>query len=113
MVKNIEYLKLFWEHEEKDDPVVILYEVDLDEERYATRLIEIFSDGHTNNIEDEVFGFVTEMPVPVIEEFNSDYYGEDFNACLISKEEFEKTWNNGFYEGSLYVIKNLNNKEKK
>lgn len=105
MRDNMEYLKFFWKHNFPTDPVVIIYEVDLDDERYAIRLIDIFADGHTSNQEDKAWGYVTEDPVPTVEEFNEEYnkadYGEDFHACLISKEEFEEIWNTGIYNGDL------------
>lgn len=98
---RMEYVKLFWKHDYPDDPVVIIYEVDLDDERYAVRLIDIYADGHTSNQEDKAWGYVTEAPVPTVEEFNTTDYGEEFHACLISKEEFEKIWNTGIYNGDL------------
>ena len=101
MEHRMEYIKLFWKHNYPDDPVVIIYEVDLDDERYAIRLIDIYADGHTNNMEDRAWGYVTEAPVPTIEIFNTNDYGEDFHACLISKEEFEEIWNTGIYTGDL------------
>ena len=61
-----EYLKLYWKHtseKEAEEPVVIIYEVDLQEERYATRLIDIFADYHTENTEDKAWGFVTDAPI--------------------------------------------------
>lgn len=98
---RMEYVKLFWKHDYPDDPVVIIYEVDLDDERYAVRLIDIYADGHTSNQEDKAWGYVTEAPVPTVEIFNTTDYGEEFYACLISKEEFEEIWNTGIYNGDL------------
>ncbi len=48
-----EYIRCDWKHDFKDEPVMLLYEVDLNEERYATRMIDIYADGHTNNLQDE------------------------------------------------------------
>lgn len=49
--------------------------------------------------------YVTEAPVTTVEDYNKEYnkadYGEDFHACLISKEEFEEIWNTGIYNGDL------------
>lgn len=100
-----EYIKLYWAHtspKEKDEPVVILYEVDLSEERYATRLVDIYADRSAVNIEDKEFGFVTECPVPAVDEFNSDEYGAEFKTCIITGEEFERTWESGIYQGALF-----------
>ena len=104
MEHRLEYIKLFWQHNFPDDPVVIIYEVDIDDERYALRLIDIFADGHTNNQEDKAWGYVTEAPVPTVEEINTHDYGEEFYAHLISKEDFENIWETGIYSGSLTAI---------
>ncbi len=88
-----EYIRCDWKHDFKDEPVTLLYEVDLNEERYATRMIDIYADGHTNNLQDADWKFVTEAPVPSIEDINKGECGEEFSACMISKEEFEKVWN--------------------
>lgn len=42
-----------------------------------------------------------EIPVPTAEAFNSHELGNEFYACLISKEEFEQTWNGHYYYGKL------------
>lgn len=99
-----EYIKLYWAHtseKEKNEPVVIIYEVDLSEERYAVRSVDIYTDRRAVNIEDKEFGFVTECPVPTVKEFNSDEYGKEFRACLITGEEFERIWKSGIYQGSM------------
>ena len=54
-----EYISCDWKHNFEEEPVTILYEVDLDEERYATRMIEVFADGHTNNLQDKEWKFIT------------------------------------------------------
>ncbi len=100
-----EYLKLYWKHtseKEAEEPVVIIYEVDLQEERYATRLIDIFADYHTENTEDKAWRFVTEAPIPTVSEINSGEYGEEFHACLLTSAEFEKIWHTKTYHGDLY-----------
>ena len=48
----MEYIKLFWENAPKGEPTIILYEVDVDNQRLALRSIDIFVDGHTRNIPD-------------------------------------------------------------
>lgn len=93
-----EYIKLFWEHEPDGEPVIILYEVNLDNERLALRFIDIFADGHSRNINDLYEGVIEITPIPEIEEFNAHVWGDEFHACLISREEFEKIWDSHFYE---------------
>ena len=95
----VEYLKLFWEHELEGEPVIILYEVNLDDERLAIRSIDIFADGSTQNIDDLYAEVIEITSIPTVDEFNSHIWGEEFRACLIDKEEFEKIWNNRFYAG--------------
>jgi len=109
MKGNKEYLKLYWGHGYPADPLVLIYEVDLAEDRYATRMIEIFADRRAENKEDKGFGFVTEAPVPTVEEFNTTEYGEEFFAEPISANEFEEVWNTGVYIGKLTVELNNQN----
>lgn len=97
----MEYLKLFWKHNLDDEPVVILYEVNKSNERLAIRSIDIFADRTTANIDDLYAGVIEILPIPTVEEFNSHELGNEFNACLISKEEFEQTWNNHYYGNAL------------
>lgn len=46
----MEYIELFWEHDLPDEPTVILYEADCENDRLAERSIDIFWDGKTKNI---------------------------------------------------------------
>lgn len=39
---DIEYIKVFMEYESDDMPMVYFYEVDLNDERFALREIEVF-----------------------------------------------------------------------
>lgn len=93
----MEYLKLFWEHEFNGEPVIILYEVNSDNERLAVRSIDIFADGSTNNIDDLYEDVIEIVSIPTVDELNSHIWGEEFFACLIQKEEFEKIWMDHFY----------------
>ena len=92
-----EYLAMYWEHAFEKEPSILLYEVDLEEDRYATRMINVHANGRVNCLEDKNFRFITEAPVPSIEEINADEYGSEFHANLITKEEFERTWDTLIY----------------
>ena len=92
-----EYLAMYWEHTSEKEPRILLYEVDLEEDRYATRMIEVYANGQVDCIEDKSFRFITEAPVPSIEEINADEYGREFHANLITKEEFGQTWDTLVY----------------
>lgn len=89
----MEYIKLLWEHELNDEPVIILYEVDTNDERSARRSVDIFKNGNTQNIDNLYDGAIEITPIPTVEEFNSHIWGEEFYSSLISREEFEKIWN--------------------
>lgn len=102
-MNNVEYIKLFWKHNLSDEPVVILYEVDLNNERLAVKAIDIFADRKTKNIDNFYEAVIEIVPIPTVEEFNSDVYGEEFHACLITREEFEKVWSSHSYFGDFCI----------
>lgn len=88
-MKKFEYIKWFWEFIDTETPVLLFYEVDLTNERYATRMIEIFSDRTIHVIAEEGFAFVTEAPVPTVEEINLE---DEFYAETISQNAFNKIY---------------------
>ena len=96
----MEYVKCFWKYIDEETPVLMFYEIDEDEERYATRVIDVFNDRHIEKLEDKANIFVSEAPCPDIEEINK--MGE-FKAFVISKQEFENLWSDSCqkYKGSL------------
>lgn len=97
----MEYLKLFWKHDLDNEPVVILYEVDVKNERLANRSIDFFKDRNTKNIENPYENVIEILTIPTVKEFNSHLFGKEFLAELITKEEFEKTWNEQYYHEKL------------
>ena len=84
----MEYIKLFWENAPKGEPTIILYEVDVDNQRLALRSIDIFVDGHTRNIPDLYDGAIEITPIPTVEAFNNHVWGEEFHACTIEIADF-------------------------
>jgi hypothetical protein len=85
------YLKSTWNHNDPDDPSLLLSELDLD--RWEIRKIEIYSDGrrdYADNNHSTGKTFIAEMQIPSLDEINSD---PEFSAVEITKEEFEKMWN--------------------
>ncbi len=50
-----EYLKCFWKYIDDETPVLLFYEVDLENERYATRMVEVFCDRRVKQIIEEGF----------------------------------------------------------
>lgn len=100
-MSQFEYIKLFWEHELNHEPVVILYEVNLDNERLALRSIDIFADRSVKKIDNLYEGVIELVPIPTVEELNSHVWGNEFYACFMSKLEFETIWKDCFYTGDL------------
>ena len=104
MKSNIEYIKLFMEFESDDMPVVYFYEVNLDDDRYALRAIEIFASRRVKLTNDLYQDVIEACPIPTVAEFNEKVWGEGFYAIVISKEEFDIIWNSGIYNGNLTAI---------
>lgn len=105
-MKNIynkfEYIKCFWKYIDYETPVVVFYEVDLENERYATRMIDVFANRKVDNFIENSFEFITEAPVPTVSEINEM---DEFFAKFISKEEFEEVYNCCEYLGDIVFPK--------
>lgn len=86
---KFEYIKWKEEQSNKNDGFLLFYEVDLENERYATRMIEIDPDGTVKQIKEAGFEFITEEPVPTIDEINKE---PEWHAEKISFEEFENLY---------------------
>ena len=97
-MSRFEYIKCFWKFIDDETPLLLFYEVDLENERYATRMIEIYSDKSVNTGVEAGFDFVTEAPVPTIEEINQE---PEFYAMIISSNEFETVYNAKKYAESI------------
>ena len=95
---KFEYIKCFWKFIDDETPLLLFYEVNLENERYATRMIEVFSDKSVNSSDGEGFDFVTEAPVPTIEEINQE---PEFYAMMISENEFERIYHAKEYPESV------------
>ena len=97
-MSKFEYVKWFWKYIDDETPVLLFYEVDLENERYATRMIEVYSDKSVNIVVEEGFDFITEAPVPTIEEINREL---EFYALNISGDEFESVYSAEIYSESI------------
>ena len=101
MENEIEYVKLFMQFESDDLPVIYFYEVDLGDNRFMLREINVFAD-RTVKIDDDPYRDVIEVcPIPTVDELNAKVWGEGFYAAVISKEEFDELWNTKIYRGNL------------
>ena len=101
MESNIEYIQLFMEYESDDMPMVYFYEVNLDDDRFALRAIEVFVNRMVKIYNDLYCDVMEACPIPTVDELNAKVWGEGFYAVIISKEKFEEIWNTGIYSGSL------------
>lgn len=101
MPTHIEYIKLFMEYESEDMPVVYFYEVDLDDNRFCHRAIEIFADRQVNRMDDLYSDVIEAVPIPTEEAFHSNVWGNGFRAFVVSQNEFEEIWESGVYSGDL------------
>ena len=109
-----EYIKIFWSHESTEDPIIILYEIDTDNERLVTRSIDVFLDRTTNNIEDFYAGVLEIVAIPKVEELNNGIWGTEIQACLIDKDEFEIDDTDlftKFFIGGQMAVMNCNKKD--
>ena len=97
-MNKFEYIKCYWKYIDDETPVVLFYEVDLENERYATRMTEIFTNRGAVPVIEAGFEFITEAPIPKIDEINED---NDFFAEIISKEEFERVYLCRIYDGDI------------
>jgi hypothetical protein len=91
-MQTMKYILVKWIHNFVDEPVLLYSE--LDDSRFETRKVEIFSDGEIGYAsEAEEFG-TTRLgiePVPSIFEIAKD---PEFEPKEITQEEFEKIWSN-------------------
>jgi hypothetical protein len=97
----MEYIKVFMEYESDNMPIVYFYEVDLNDERFALRGIEVFVDRTIEFYDDLYCDVIEACPIPTVDELNAKIWGEGFYATIISKEEFEQIWATEIYNGSL------------
>ena len=97
-MNRFEYIKWYWEYIDDDTPVVLFYEVNTENERYATRMTEVYSDRRAVPVIEEGFEFITEAPIPCPDEINTD---PEFFAVYITKEDFEAVYHSDRYEGDI------------
>ena len=84
------YIKVRWVHDHPREPVWLFSE--LDDGRWETRKVEIFTDGSkgfASKEEDMGATLLGERPVPVLNQIASD---PQFMPEEISREEFEEIW---------------------
>ena len=87
--------------EEICKPDKYFYEVDVNDDRFALRAIEIFVDRTVEFYNDLYCDVVEVCPIPTVDELNEKVWGEGFYATIISKGKFDEIWNTGIYNESL------------
>ena len=97
-MNKFEYIKWFWKYIDDETPILLFYEIDLENERYATRMTEVFADKRAIPVIEKGFDYITEAPVPTIDEINKE---PEFFAVTISKEEFENVYKSEKYTGKI------------
>lgn len=98
LTAKFEYLKCYWKYIDDETPVLLFYEIDLENERYATRMTEVFSDRRAVSVVEDGFEFIIEAPVPTVDEIKQE---DEFFAIAISKEEFGEVYHNNVYLGEI------------
>lgn len=86
------YFRCKWITDNENYPIQIISEID--DDRYETRKIEVYSSGNLGYAYDDVEYNGTalgDVPVPEFSKINSD---PQFELQEISKEEFEILWSN-------------------
>ncbi|BBI33577.1 DUF6881 domain-containing protein [Cohnella abietis] len=86
----MEYLRCKWIHDLVNEPTIIILEID--ENRFETRKIEIFRDGKFGIAAPNLEYMNTrlgEVPLPEMEEIARD---EQFKVQIISSQEFNEIW---------------------
>ncbi|EHR61156.1 hypothetical protein SaccyDRAFT_2276 [Saccharomonospora cyanea NA-134] len=85
------YVKVAWEHESPDEPVLFLSELDAD--GYETRKVQFYRDGRAEwadeTRENEAVG-LAEIPLP--RSLNEILGQPEFDAQVIDPAEFECAW---------------------
>lgn len=90
-------------YESDDMPVVFYYEVNLDDNRFCLRSMEIFANRQVSLIHELYHDAIEAVSIPTKESFNLNEWGEGFQAFIVSKNEFEEVWESGIYNGNLYA----------
>ena len=83
---NFYYIEESWRYE----AFLHLYSISKSLHKHFQSLTEVFADRKVIPVIYEDFEFVTEAPIPTVEEINQD---DEFFAEIISKAEFEKVYN--------------------
>lgn len=53
----------------------------------AVNAIDIFADRKTRNITEFYKDIIEIVPIPTVQEINTDEYGKEFHACYMTKRE--------------------------
>ena len=86
----MKYIRVKWTHAFPDEPVWLYSEID--DERWESRKVDIFPDGHLERADNQrEIGstFLSVEPIPELGEINAQ---DEFEAVEIDGREFEQVW---------------------
>lgn len=86
----MKWIKVLWKHDQLEDPVVLLSEID--EDHWELRKIEIYADGRLGyaDANREVGGTRLGIePVPPLQEIAAN---DAFELQMLTEDEFEQAW---------------------
>jgi hypothetical protein len=84
------YLRVRWDHDPSDDPIVLYHE--LDDQQRETRRVELFEDGRlqwADQAGPDAPTSVSLEPLPALEEIRDQ---PEFSVSEISRPAFEEVW---------------------
>jgi hypothetical protein len=82
MGKAMLYIKVRWKHDDPNDPILLYIEMDND--RWELRRVEIFSDGS--------FGYADRSASRGTTSLSPEPANPEFEPVAITKDEFEAMW---------------------
>ena len=86
-------LRVRWEHDNDDDPIVMYYELDSD--RMTCRVVEVFGDGRVqraDRVDPDAPTSLSWEPIPPLDEIHQQ---PEFTGRAITSEDFEAVWQRG------------------
>lgn len=94
---NMTYIKVYWNHDFPDEPILMLSE--LDDDRNEIRKVEVYRGdllGYACEDRNKNGTLLSECELPELSVINEDI---QFEGVEIEKEEFEKVWKKALSNG--------------
>lgn len=84
------YLKVRWDHETSDDPIVLYHE--MDEQHRETRRIELFEDGRLQRADKADPDAPTSLSLELLPTLDEIRAQPEFAVAEIDRAAFEEVW---------------------